>query len=123
MCKRWADEDGEKWSSDKELISQGVANLCSAAVGGMTVAGVISRAAFGKVAGARTRLAHAITGGIIIAFIALNGGVPRCKLGPSLKAPSLKATSLKAPSLKAPSLKAPSLKAPRFQSLIAEKDT
>ena len=104
MCKRWADEDGEKWSSDKELISQGVANLCSAAVGGMTVAGVISRAAFGKVAGARTRLAHAITGGIIIAFIALNGGGSEVQAWPQLESAQLES-------------------AQRFQSLIAEKDT
>ena len=40
VCKRWADEDGEEWDSNKELVGQGVANVLSAAVGGMPVAGM-----------------------------------------------------------------------------------
>ena len=86
VCKRWADEDGEVFDSDKELVAQGVSNITSAFLGGMTVAGVISRAAFGKVAGARTRLAHGVTGVLIIAFIVANGGallafLPKACLG------------------------------------------
>jgi len=51
-------EDGEEWDSNKELVGQGVANVLSAAVGGMPVAGVISRAAFGKSAGAKSQVAQ-----------------------------------------------------------------
>ena len=47
VASRWADEEGEKFDSDKELVAQGVSNMLSAAVGGMPVAGVISRAALG----------------------------------------------------------------------------
>lgn len=86
VCNRWADEDGEVWDSNKELIAQGVSNLASAAVGGMPVSGVISRAAFGKTSGAKTRLAHGVTGAMIIAFLVSGGGVllgflPKAVLG------------------------------------------
>ena len=51
VMRMWAEKDGEKWDSNKDLIAQGVANVCSAAVGGMTVAGVISRSSFGITVG------------------------------------------------------------------------
>ena len=86
VCKRWADEDGEEWDSNKELVAQGVANVCSAAVGGMPVAGVISRGAFSKTSGATTRLAHGVTGAAIVAFLLCSGGsllgfLPKAVLG------------------------------------------
>ena len=86
VCKRWADEDGEEWDSNKELVAQGVSNLMSAAAGGMPVAGVISRAAFGRTSGSKTKLAHGVTGAVIIAFLiggggALLGFLPKAVLG------------------------------------------
>jgi SulP family sulfate permease len=86
VCKRWADEDGDEWDSNRELVAQGVSNLCSAAVGGMPVSGVISRAAFGKTSGATTRLAHGVTGAMIIVFLVSGGGallglLPKAVLG------------------------------------------
>jgi|AntAceMinimDraft_1070359.scaffolds.fasta_scaffold19498_2 SulP family sulfate permease len=86
VMRMWADKDGEKWDSNKDLIAQGVANVCSAAVGGMTVAGVISRSSFGITAGAKTRLAHGVTGVVLIAFTLFGGGellavLPKAVLG------------------------------------------
>ena len=86
VCRFWAEQDGEEWSSDKELVAQGVANICSAAVGGMTVAGVISRSSFGILSGAKTKLSHFVTGCCLIAFTVLGGGallevLPKAVLG------------------------------------------
>lgn len=86
VMKMWADKDGEKWDSNKDLIAQGVANVCSAAVGGMTVAGVISRSSFGISAGAKTKLSHFVTGLVLIAFTVFGGGellavLPKAVLG------------------------------------------
>ena len=71
---------------DRELVAQGVANICSAAVGGMTVAGVISRSSFGILSGAKTKLSHFVTGCCLIAFTVLGGGallevLPKAVLG------------------------------------------
>lgn len=86
VCKRWADEDGETWDSNRELVAQGVSNLVSAALGGMPVSGVISRGAVAKTSGATTRLAHGVTGAMIILFLVSGGGVllgflPKAVLG------------------------------------------
>lgn len=86
VCRFWADNDGEKWDSNKELIAQGVANIMSGLAGGMNVAGVISRSSFGIQAGAKTRLAHGVTGACLIAFVLTGGGallayLPKAVLG------------------------------------------
>ena len=86
VCRFWADNDGEKWDSNKELIAQGVANICSGMAGGMNVAGVISRSSFGITAGAKTRLAHFVTGVCLILFVVTGGGallayLPKAVLG------------------------------------------
>jgi SulP family sulfate permease len=86
VCRFWADNDGEPWDSNKELIAQGVANICSGLAGGMNVAGVISRSSFGIQAGAKTRLAHGVTGLCLILFVVTGGGallayLPKAVLG------------------------------------------
>ena len=86
VCRFWADNDGEPWDSNKELIAQGVANICSGLAGGMNVAGVISRSSFGIQAGAKTRLAHGVTGLCLILFVITGGGallayLPKAVLG------------------------------------------
>ena len=86
VMRMWAEKDGEKWDSNKDLVAQGVANVCSAAVGGMTVAGVISRSSFGITAGAKTKLSHFVTGLVLIAFTVFGGGelldyLPKAVLG------------------------------------------
>lgn len=86
VMRMWAENDGEKWDSNKDLIAQGVANVCSAAVGGMTVAGVISRSSFGIQSGAKTKLSHFVTGLCLIAFTVFGGGatlefLPKAVLG------------------------------------------
>ena len=86
VCRFWADNDGEKWDSNKELIAQGVANIASGMAGGMNVAGVISRSSFAITAGAKTRLAHGVTGVCLIAFVLTGGGalldyLPKAVLG------------------------------------------
>ena len=86
VCRFWADNDGEPWDSNKELIAQGVANICAGLAGGMNVAGVISRSSFGIQAGAKTRLAHGVTGLCLILFVITGGGallayLPKAVLG------------------------------------------
>ena len=86
VCRFWADKDGEAWDSNKELVAQGVANICSGLAGGMNVAGVISRSSFAITAGAKTRLAHGVTGACLILFVVTGGGallayLPKAVLG------------------------------------------
>lgn len=60
-----------RWDPNREFVSQGVAKLTSGLFGGFPVGGSFSRSSVGVLAGATTRLAGAITGLTVLAFLPL----------------------------------------------------
>lgn len=112
ISRRLADEDGEEWDTNQELVSQGASNLAVAAFGGFPVGGSLSRTSLGRTAGARTQLAHAITGVAVLLFLPLGasalsslsravlGALVACAMAPLMRpAPSLSLPSLPGSSL------------------------
>lgn len=85
ISRRLAEQDGEEWDTNKELISQGAANLASAAFGGFPVGGSLSRTSLGRTAGATSQVAHAVTGLAVLAFLPLGASalsaLPKAVLG------------------------------------------
>ncbi|PXY26888.1 hypothetical protein BAY60_10285 [Prauserella muralis] len=55
--------------ADRELVSQGVANLAAAAVGGMPCGGSFSRSSVNRMSGTRTRWSGAFAGLAVLAFL------------------------------------------------------
>ncbi len=62
-------ERERRWDADRELLSQGVANVASGFAGGFPVSGSFSRSALNREAGARTRLSGAISGALVLVFL------------------------------------------------------
>ncbi len=73
-----------RWSSNRELVSQGMANVTSAVSGGFPVGGSFSRSALNHVAGATSVWSGAITGAVVLVSLpatALLSELPRAVLG------------------------------------------
>lgn len=62
-----------RWSSNREFVSQGVANIASAVSGGFPVGGSFSRSSLNRFAGARSRWSGAVTGVVVLAFFPFAG--------------------------------------------------
>jgi SulP family sulfate permease len=62
---------------DHELVAQGIANIASAAVGGMPVAGAIVRSSAALQAGARTRLAVLVQSVALLALAIVGAAITR----------------------------------------------
>lgn len=71
ISRRFAAEDGQRWSSNREFVSQGAANIAAAAFGGMPCGGSFSRSSVGRMSGAKTRWAGAVNGLAVLAFLPL----------------------------------------------------
>jgi SulP family sulfate permease len=69
ISRRFASEDRVRWSANRELVSQGAANVASAMFGGMPCGGSFSRSALNRMAGAATRLSGGVTGLIVLAVL------------------------------------------------------
>lgn len=83
IARTFAAADRERWSADRELISQGVANLASGISGGFPVGGSFSRTSVNRLAGGRSRWAGAVTGLAVLAFLPFAGvleSLPRAVL-------------------------------------------
>jgi len=84
IARIFAAQDRERWSPNKELISQGVANLASGLSGGFPVGGSFSRSSINRLVGGETRWSGAVTGLAVLAFLPLAGvmsDLPRAVLG------------------------------------------
>lgn len=83
--RRFADEDGERWDASQELMAQGAANIASGLFGGLPVGGSFTRSSLSRVLGARSRLAGAVSGVAVIAFLSVGANVlcflPKAVLG------------------------------------------
>lgn len=69
IARTFAKEDGTKWNPNKELVSQGVANLAAAVSNAFPVGGSFGRSALNKFAGATSPWAGAITGAFVLASL------------------------------------------------------
>ena len=120
ISRRLADEDGEPWDTNRELVSQGASNLAAAAFGGFPVGGSLSRTSLGRTAGARTQRAHAITGLAVLAFLPAGASalstLPRAVLA-ALVACAMAPLMKPAPSLLLPSAGSGSLSRWKFPML------
>lgn len=75
IARRYAALDRKAWNPNRELVSQGAANVAAAVSGGFPVGGSFSRSALNRTAGARTRWSGAVTGITVLAFLPLAGSL------------------------------------------------
>lgn len=73
IARRYAAEDRHRWDADRELTSQGLANIAAGIGGGYPVGGSFSRTALNRTAGARTRWSGAVSGLVTLAFLPAAG--------------------------------------------------
>jgi SulP family sulfate permease len=73
IARRYAAADHHRWDPNREMISQGLANVAAGLGGGMAVGGSFSRTALNRLAGARTRLSGLATGLAALAFLPIAG--------------------------------------------------
>lgn len=79
-----ATKNRERWSPNKELISQGLANIAAGFSGGFPIGGSFARSTVNQMAGARTRWSGAITGLVVLGFTpfaSFISNLPRAVLG------------------------------------------
>ena len=84
IARTFATADRIPWSANRELLSQGVANIASGISGGFPVGGSFSRSSLNRFAGAQTQWSGAITGAFVMAAIPLSAmleSLPTAVLG------------------------------------------
>jgi len=69
IARTFSSEQPGRWNPNRELISQGVANLAAGLVGTFPVGGSFSRSSLNKLAGAKTRWSGLVTGLCALAFL------------------------------------------------------
>ncbi len=93
IARTFASEDRESWEPNREFVSQGVANVAAGLFSGFPVGGSFSRSSLGRVAGARTWLAGAVTGAVVLVVLpvaSLLAALPRAILGATVLGAVLK---------------------------------
>ena len=84
IARTFEKETKTKWNPNKELVSQGVANLAAALSNAFPVGGSFGRSALNKLAGASSQWAGAVTGAFVLValpFIFLLKDLPTAILG------------------------------------------
>ncbi|MBT8240437.1 MAG: hypothetical protein KJN63_04355, partial [Acidimicrobiia bacterium] len=71
IARTFAAVDRQPWDANREMISQGVANLASAVSGAFPVGGSFSRSSLNRLAGAETPWSGALTGVVVLAALPL----------------------------------------------------
>lgn len=66
IARTFAAADKEPWDADREMVSQGVANLAAGVSGAFPVGGSFSRSSLNRLAGATSAWAGAITGAFVL---------------------------------------------------------
>lgn len=87
IARYYATLERTQWDPNRELVSQGVANLAAAVGGGFPAGGSFTRSALVRQAGARTRLAGGVTGLVVLfllPFISILEDLPTAVLGASI---------------------------------------
>ncbi len=84
IARTFAAEERLPWNANREMVSQGVANLAAAISGAFPVGGSFSRSSLNRLAGATSAWAGAITGGFVLLALPLTpllADLPRAILG------------------------------------------
>jgi len=84
IARVFADEDRQRWSADREFVSQGVANIAASVSGAFPVGGSFSRSSLNRLAGAQTRWSGLVTGAAVLTFLPFTdvlAPLPRATLG------------------------------------------
>ena len=66
IARTFAVQERDPWNANREMVSQGVANLAAAVSAAFPVGGSFSRSSLNKLAGASSAWAGAITGGFVL---------------------------------------------------------
>jgi SulP family sulfate permease len=69
ISRTFAAIDRERWSANREFVSQGVSNIASGVTGGFPIGGSFSRSSLNRLAGARSRWSGLVTGLCVVAFL------------------------------------------------------
>ncbi len=83
IARSYASE-AQRWNPNRELISQGMANIAAGLVQGFPVGGSFSRSSLGQLAGATSRWSGLVTGLVVLTFLpfaSLISALPRAVLG------------------------------------------
>ncbi len=83
IARTLATQTRQAWSANRELISQGVANVAAACAGAFPVGGSFSRTMVNHLAGGFSRWSGAVTGVAVLLFLPFAGvlaELPRCVL-------------------------------------------
>ena len=83
IARTLATQTRQAWSADRELISQGMANVAAACAGAFPVGGSFSRTMVNRLAGGFSRWSGAVTGLAVLLFLPFAGvlaELPRCVL-------------------------------------------
>ncbi len=84
IARAFANESQSRWSSSREFVASGLANIVAGVTGAYPVGGSFARSSVNKVAGAETRWSGAITAVLILVFLPfafLLDGLPDAVLG------------------------------------------
>jgi SulP family sulfate permease len=87
IARHYAMLERTRWDPNRELISQGMANVAAGLGGGFPAGGSFSRSALVRDSGARTRLAGGITGLVVLLllpFASVLADLPEAVLGASI---------------------------------------
>ncbi|MFP5361881.1 MAG: SulP family inorganic anion transporter [Thermoleophilia bacterium] len=89
IARAFASQDRERWSSDREFVSQGAANVAAAFSGGFPVGGSFSRSSLNRIAGGHSRWSGAVTGLVVLVALLFAGALaplPEAVLGAAVLA-------------------------------------
>jgi len=73
IARTFANETGERWNANQEMVASGMANFVASFCGAYPVGGSFSRSSINRLAGAKTRWSGGITGLIVLAFLPFAG--------------------------------------------------
>jgi SulP family sulfate permease len=92
IARTYATLERQRWSSNQEFISQGVANIAAGLFGGFPVGASFTRSSVSHLAGAKTRWSGAFTGVTVLTFLPFTwvfASLPRAVLGAIIIASTL----------------------------------
>ena len=84
ISRIFASQENQRWSANREFVSQGLANVASAFSGALPVGGSFSRSSLNKLSGAQSKWAGLITGVSVCVFLPFANildRLPRATLG------------------------------------------
>ena len=69
ISRIFASQENQRWSANREFVSQGLANVASAFSGALPVGGSFSRSSLNKLSGAQSKWSGLVTGVVVCLFL------------------------------------------------------